>query len=238
MRILIAREAYPAQSWIRAAGLVIAAVNLYGTLALGLQPAVRIAYLYGGIWFYSYPILAALFLPLALVTSARLTWRRSAPLVVLVLVIVVGMIGASIARVGFEILQPVSVIQEEIAKDPTSPIAVSNEIARKNGIAPGSPPGGYVGLLLSFVPVALLVALDPRRRPLPATLVYALGLFMIWGTRMRWLPAFQPIVPALGPTAAALLITLGSALVGAVAARWLADNLTRTERSPRREAFA
>lgn len=229
---LIAREAYPARRWIRDTVLVIAASSLYGSLAIGMQPSGRLAYLYGGVWFYAYPILGALLLPLTLVTSARLTGRRVAPLVVLALVIVVGVIGARIAQVGFAILQPVSVIQEEIAKDPTSPIAVGYEIARKNGSVPGSLPGGMSLLLLSFVPVAFLVALDSRRWPVPATLSYAVGLFLVWGIRISRLPAFRPMVPAPGPTAVALLITLGMAILGAVAATWLADVMSRSERSP------
>ena len=230
--LLIAREAYPAPSWARYVGLVIAASLFYGSLAIALRPSGRLAYLYGGIWFYTYPVLGALLLPLALVTAARVTGRRSAPLVVLILVIAAGMVGASIARVGFAILQPVSVIQEEAAKDPTSPIAVSDEIARKNRSTPGGPVGGNFGRLLAFAPVVLLVALDPRRRPVAATLVYAVGLFAVWGVTIGRTPAFQPMVPASGPTAAALLITLAMALVGGVAAHWLANSLTRAAGSP------
>lgn len=36
---------------------------------------------------------------------------------------------------GFAWFQPTSFLADEIAKDPTSPIAVSHEIARKNGTA-------------------------------------------------------------------------------------------------------
>jgi hypothetical protein len=223
--LLIAREAYSGQRWMRDAGVILAAASLFGTLAVGLQPAIRIAYLYGGVWFYTYPMLAVLILPLALVGAARLSDRRWAPLAVMALVLVIGMIGTTIAHVGFEFLQPVSVIDEEIAKDPTSPIAVTNEIARKNGTTPGSPPGGRLVHLLAFVPVLLLVAPDPRRRPALATLAYAVGVFVMWRIRVGGTPAFQSIVP--GPEAAviALLLTLGLALVGAVAARGLADAL-------------
>ena len=230
--LLIAREAYPASSRARYVGVVIAASLFYGSLAVALRPSARLAYLYGGSWFYTYPILGALLLPLALVTAARVTGRRFAPLVVLILVIAAGMVGASIARVGFAILRPVSVIQEEAAKDPTSPIAVSDEIARKNRSTPGGPVGGNFGRLLAFAPVVLLVALDPRRRPVAATLVYAVGQFAVWGVTIGRTPAFQPMVPGPGPTAAALLITLAMALVGGVAAQGLANSLTRAERSP------
>src|SRR4029453_8060600 len=117
---LIAREAYPAKSWPRYIPLVLALASFYGSLSVGLRPASRLAYLYGGPWFYAFPILGALFLPLALIAAVHLTGRRSTPVVLLIVAIAVGTIGANIARIGFEIIQPVSVVQEEIAKDPTS----------------------------------------------------------------------------------------------------------------------
>jgi hypothetical protein len=222
---LIACEAYPAKSWPRYVGTVIALTSFYGSLSIGLRPASRLAYLYGGLWFYAFPILGALFLPLALLAAARLTGRRSAPFVLAIVAIAVGTIGVIIARVGFEIIQPVSVIEEEIAKDPTSPIAVTHAIARKNGSTPGGVPGGSVARLLSLVPVLLLVAVDPRGRPLPATLVYAVGLFAFWALVIGRTPAFEPMAPGLGSTVAALLATVVMALIGGTAARRLADTL-------------
>jgi hypothetical protein len=230
--LLIVREAYPARGWARYAGLVIAASMFFGSLGVALRPTGRLAFLYGGISFYSYPILAALLLPMALVAAARLTGRRSAPLVVLAIAIVVGLIGVWIARVGFDIIQPVSFIQEEIAKDPTSPIAVAHVIAQKNGTTPGGAPSGSRSRLLAFVPILMMVALDPRRRPVAATLGYALGVFAVWGFAMGLTPAFRPIVPGVGPTAIALLLTLATAFVGGLAAAWLADRLERAESSP------
>ena len=150
----------------------------------------------------------------------------------LIVGLAIGTIGANIARVGFEIIQPVSVIQEEIAKDPTSPIAVSHAIAQKNGSTPGGVPGGSLARLLTLVPVLLLVALDPRRRPVPATLVYAGGLFALWALTIGRTPAFQPMMPGLGTTIAAFLITIVMALIGGTAARWLAESLARFERAP------
>src|SRR5262249_53049150 len=139
---LVAREAYPAQSWPRYIGIVVALMSFYGSLSIGLGPARGLAYLSGGPWFSAFPVLGALFLPLALLAAVRLTGRRSTPLVLLIVGLAVGTIGATIARVGFEIIQPVSVIAEEIAKDPTSPIAVTHAIARKNGITPRGLPRG------------------------------------------------------------------------------------------------
>src|SRR2546427_6785791 len=106
--LLIAREAYPAPSWARYVGLVIAASLFYGSLAVALRPSGRLAYLYGGGRVFTHPILGALLLPLALVTPARVTRPRSPPPLVLILVIAPGMVGASIPRGGFAILSPLS----------------------------------------------------------------------------------------------------------------------------------
>ena len=228
---LIAREAYPAKSWARFAGLVIALTSFYGSLSTGLRPASRLAYLYGGLWFYSFPILGALFLPLALIAAVRLSSRRWTPIALIIVGVAVGTIGANIARIGFEIIQPVSVIEDEIAKDPTSPIAVTHAIARKNGGTPGGIPGGSLARFFSLIPVLLLVAVDPRRRPVPATLVYALGLFALWALTIGRTPAFQPMMPGPATTVTALAITLAMAVVGASAARRLAESLVIVDRA-------
>ena len=229
---LVAREAYAAKTWPRYVAAVIALTSFYGSLSIGLRPASRLAYLYGGLWFYAFPILGALFLPLALLAAVRLTGQRSTPIVLLIVGLALGTIGASIARIGFEIIQPVSVIQDEIAKDPTSPIAVTHAIARKNGFTPGGAPGGLAARIFTFVPVLLLVAVDPRRRPLASTLVYAIGLFALWALTIGRTPAFEPMMPGLGPTVAALGITLVMALIGGIAAHRLADVLAGDEPLP------
>jgi len=229
---LIAREAYPAKSWPRYIALVLALASFYGSLSVGLRPASRLAYLYGGPWFYAFPILGALFLPLALIAAVHLTGRRSTPVVLLIVAIAVGTIGANIARIGFEIIQPVSVVQEEIAKDPTSPIAVTHAIAQKNRSTPGGVPGGSLTRLFSFVPVLLLIAVDPRRRPLPAALLYAVGLFGFWALTIGRTPAFYPMMPGLATTFVAFAITMLMALIGGTAAHRLAESLARFEPAP------
>src|SRR2546426_769259 len=137
---LVARKAYPAKSWPRYVALVLALTSFYGSLSIGLRPASRLAYLYGG------P-----FLP-----------------------------------------------------PPRAP-------------------------LLSLLPVILLVRCDPRRRPVLASVIYAGGLFAPWGLTIGRTPAFQPMMPGLGPTVGALLITIAMGLIGGAAARWLAESLARFE---------
>jgi hypothetical protein len=127
------------------------------------------------------------------------------------------------ARIGFAVLQPVSVIEEEIAKDPTSPIAVANAIARKNGEAPGARSGLFRGL--SLIPVARMVVVDPRRRPVVATLVYGITLLAAAGWSLARSPAFAPMAPDAGATLIALILTALAAVTAAVAARRLSEAL-------------
>ena len=160
--------------------------------------------------------------------TARLTGVRWAPLLVMVGAVALGLLGMQIARVGFDLLQPVSVIGEEIAKDPTSPIAVANIVARKNGTTPGATTS--LAQLLGLIPVAVMVLVDPRRRPLRATVAYALVLFALMAVRLASLPAFRPIVPE----GRATLVALGLTLVAGVVGGWVASRIAATLGPPPR----
>jgi hypothetical protein len=209
---LIAREVYPARSRAGFAALVATGALLLVGLQFVMQPAFRLAYLYGGVAFHSYALLAPLLLPVAYLATARLSRVGWSPLLVILLAIAISLCGRQIARVGFDVLQPVSIIQEEIAKDPTSPIAVANAIARKNGTAPGATAG--LVQLIGLIPVAALVAAGPQRRPVASTVAYALVLFAVMGARLALLPAFQEVLPSAGETVAALVLTALTALAG------------------------
>ena len=221
--LVIARECYPASSRLRLAAMLVAGAMLYGGLQLAVDPSGRIAYVHGGIRFYTFAILSALLIPTALVLTARLSGRRWAPLAALVIVVVLGMIGHQIARVGFDTLQPVSVIEAEIAKDPTSPIAIANEMARKDGRVPGRTGGGLY--LWGLIPVLVLVVMDARRRPMGATLAWAVTLFLVTGQLMVHRPSLAPRVPDIGTTRIALALTILAAIVGGWVARTLSHRL-------------
>ncbi len=220
---VIAREVYPARSRAGFTALVLTGTLFLVGFQFALQPTFRLAYLYGSVFFHSYALLAPLLVPLAYVATARLTGNRWVPALVLICAVVLGLAGRQIARAGFEILQPVSVLQEEIAKDPTSPIAVASAIARENGTEPGTTAG--LAQLIGLVPVAAMVLVDPRRRPIAATVAYALTVFVVMGVRLAGLPAFRPLVPGAAETLAALVVTLVAALAGGFAAGRLAAAL-------------
>jgi hypothetical protein len=222
--LIIAREVYPERSAGRLAAMIMTGAGLYGSLHLVIDPTFRLAYLYGGVRFYSFAILGAFFLPLALLPMARLLKSRWSPVAALVVVALVGMFGLRLARVGFDVIRPVSVIEEEIAKDPTSPIAVANITARKNGFPPGRI-GGLPLLIMGLIPVLAMSLVDPRRRPIAATVAYGLLLFIVGGWRISGLPALAPMTPGLGPTAVAFGFTVLTSIAGGFVGRRLADSL-------------
>jgi hypothetical protein len=214
---LIARETYPEGGRARLAAIVLAGALVYGGISIGLQPSIRIAYTYGGIRFFTYPILEALLAPLALVATARLSRLRVAPVVALLVVLLTGVVGAAVARAGFAWLQPVSFIAEEIAKDPTSPIAVAHEIARKNRTAPGA----FRSTLLALALLAALVmaGVDARRRPVLAALAYGLTLFVALGIVLTRMPALSESLPSVLETGVAGVLTALAGLAGGALAR-------------------
>ena len=78
--LVIAREVYPERSRARLAALVLTGAVLYGGLHLTVDPSMRMAYVHGGVLFYTLAILSALIMPLAHVPPPRLANSRWAPL--------------------------------------------------------------------------------------------------------------------------------------------------------------
>jgi hypothetical protein len=223
--LLIAREVYAEGSGARRAALTLAGATLYGTLHPTLEPAVLTAYRHGGVRFFTYAMLAALILPLALVATGRLSGSRWAPALVLGAALLANLAGDQVARAGFAWLQPVPAVAEAIAQDPASPIALANEIARKNGTPPGA--SRMAVRPLALLPALLMVLVDARRRPLAATLAYAAGVFAVTGWSLAGSPAFRPLVPSAAETGLALALTLGAAAAGGTTAARFADHLAR-----------
>jgi hypothetical protein len=233
--VLIATEVYPQASVVGRIALVVAGGVLYGGIRVTLDPSWLLAYSYGGVLFHTFAILGTLTLPLALVPAARMSGMRWAPVFAVLVSVGVGLGGQQVSRAGFAIVAPVSFIEEEIAKDPTSALAVGREIATKNRAAPA---GWLLRLLLPLIPAALLSAVDARRRPLAATLVYGVALFAVYAWFLTTLPAYAPLAPGPGSTAMGLLLVLVCGGAGGLAARWLSERLVEAgaERDWGREA--
>jgi len=221
--LLIAIEVYPVRSWAGRAGLLLAGALLYGGIRVTLDPSWLLAYTYGGVLFHAFAMLAALILPLVLVTAARLSALRWAPVFAVILSFAVGIVGQQVARAGFELLQPVSFIGEEIAKDSSSPIAMGREIAEKNQAVP--PPPWALRLALPLVPAAVMALAEPRRRPAAAAIAYGVTVFAAYTWFLSTLPAYRPLMPSGLETATALALTVAYGAAGGHAARWLSGRL-------------
>jgi hypothetical protein len=209
---IIARESFAPDSRARQVALIVAGALVTGGLSVSLQPSIRMAYVHGGVRFFTYAMLGALLLPLGLVTTARLSRWRIAPVLVLLSMLAFGFAGSAVARAGFAWLQPVSFITEEIAKDPTSPIAISHEIARKNQVAPGA--ASLRPLLVALLAGVAIAAVDGRRRPIAASIVSGLVLWAGVGLALARQPAFAQSLPSTAATAVALVVTWIAAIVG------------------------
>jgi len=215
---LIAREVYAAGTRARLAAIVVAGGFVFGSIGFGLQPGIRMAYSYGGVLFFTYASLAALLAAPTLVITARLSRQRLAPVLALIVVVALGAAGAVVASAGFAWTQPVSFIDEEIAKDPTSPIAISHEIARKNGSRPGAYGPMLAGAAL-FSALAM-AAVDARRRPVLSTLAFSGTMFVVLGVVLARAPAFAQSLPSAVDVALGALATgLAAVASGTVAAR-------------------
>lgn len=217
--LLIAREVYPRRSPTGRAALIVSAALLLVGLTLTAQQAIHIAFLHGGLAFHLFAILGTLAFPLAYLTAANLSGLRSAPLLVFIVSMALSLTGAEIARVGFEILQPVAMTTGEIARDPTSPIAIAQAIVQKNGPPPRSGPFTLTQLM-SLMPVLVIIAIDPRRRPTTAAVGYGIALLATITWALSRTPAFAPLTPGIGVTLLALPLTILAALASVAIIRW------------------
>jgi hypothetical protein len=219
--LIVAREVWPARSAARTAAQFLAGTFLFGTFAIIADPSGRIAFLHGGILFFTWPVLMALFTAFCLVLTTRMTGWRSGPLVVIALSLVVQFSVWAVTDIGFALARPTSVIQEVLATDDaTSPIAVAHEMARRNGSSPGR---SLTTRLVPLLPAVVLALLDTRRRWALATLGFGAALFAVATYTMLRAPALAHAVPGGPMFAAGLLLTLGAALAGAWLAVRLAD---------------
>jgi hypothetical protein len=142
---------------------------------------------------------------------------RAAPVLVIAVVFVIGFAGAAVSRVGFAWVQPESFLAEEIAKDPTSPIAVAHEMARKNGTTPGAFNPIFVGLAL--LAALVVVAVDTRRQPVLAAVAYGMTVFVTVSVVLARMAAFAKSLPSVPETVVAAGLTVLAGLAGGALAQ-------------------
>jgi hypothetical protein len=205
----------------RAVGLL-AGILLFGGFAIAIDEGVQTAFRHGGLLFFTWPLLGGLVLSFVLVLAARGTGLRWAPLLVAAGGLLLHLAGLAVGDAGFAWVQPVPAVEEAIAAQPDSPVAIAHEMARRNGTPVGR------SLLLRWLPIApaLLLALaDARRRPALGGLAFALGLLALGGTLLARLPALAHARPSPADTALAVALAAAAGLAAGRLAARLADRL-------------
>ena len=226
--LLVALEVYD-PGWQRRAALATSGVFLLGTFYIAVDQSVQTAFHRGSVFFFTFAILGALAFTFALLLVARLATSRAMPLALAVGALLVQFSILVISDVGLALLDPVSTIDEAIAADPTSPVAVAHEMARRNGIAPGR---SMVLRWIPLLPAALMALTDPLRRSRLAASVFGLALLATSGILLGRLPALSHALPSAGDTALAVVVALACALASGWCAVKVADELERaTSRS-------
>ena len=140
-------------------------------------------------------------------------------------VFVIGFAGAGVSRGGFAWVPPEPFLAEEIAKDPTSPLAVAHEMARKNGTRPGA--FNPVFMVWTLLASLVMVAVDARRRPVLASVAYSLIIFVTVTATLVRVPAFAQSLPSVPETALVAAVTVLAGLAGGVLASGAVEQLER-----------
>jgi len=218
--LAIALELWAPGSRTRHHALLLASLLLLGAFYITVDPAIHTAFRRGGAFFFAWAILGALAFSFALVLTARLTGLRSAPLLAALGALAFHWIGLEVSDVGFALVQPTPAIEEAIAADPDSPIALAHEMARRNGTTVGG--RAMAHRYLPVLPAALLALIDARRRWASGAVALALALMACSGALFAWLPALSHALPSALDVVVAIPLAVVAALAGGAAAVGLA----------------
>jgi len=221
--LLIALEVYEAGR-ARWAALAAGGILLLGTFYIMVDPSTQTAFRRGSVFFFTHAVLGALAFTFALVLLARLARSRSMPLALAVGALVVQLSIILVGDIGFAWLDPTPAIDEVIAADPASPIAVAHEMARRNGMTLGR---SLTMRLIPLVPAALMTLADPLRRWRLAAGVFGLTFAAVSASVLSRWPALSHALPSPADTALALVLTLAACIAGGWSAAKLAHSLTR-----------
>lgn len=225
--LLIPLEVYD-EGWRRWTTLVTSGVFLLGTSYILVDQSVQTAFRRGGVFFFTFPILGALAFTFPLLLVARLAASRGMPLALAAGALLVQLSILVIGDVGFALLAPTSTIEESIAADPASPVAVAHEMARRNGMVPGR---SMILRWIPLLPAALMTLVDPRRRGRLASAVFGLALLATAALALGRLPALSHALPTPADAGLATPIALAGALVSGWCAVKLAEVFMRVSRS-------
>ena len=217
--MLVAVDLWPERSWRRVIGVLVAGTLLLGTCYVTVDPGVQTAFRRGGVFFFTWPLLGTVGFTFVLSMTARASGLRLAPLVSTVAAFGLHLVGLAISDAGFALTQPVPAIQEAIAADPTSPIAIAHEMARRSGTVPGR---SMMLRWLPILPAAVLAVVDARRRWIVGSIAFGASLFVSAGHMLAGAPSLSHALPTPGDILFAALLIPPAAIAGSAAALWLA----------------
>ena len=163
---------------------------------------------------------------LPLVPVAALSASRWAPLLTVALAALIALAGGGLARAGFAIIRPEPAIEEAVAQDPTSHLAVAYRIARENGTPVMTYTGRAKSITWALLPALALGVMESRRRAVLGSLAFALLFLGTAGWNLAQLPALRGSLPTMSQIAAGLFLVLAAGSVGGLIGQWLGAALT------------
>src|SRR5262245_27508876 len=201
--------------------LLLTGVLLLAAFYITVDPGIQTAFRRGGVFFYTWASLGAAAFAFTFAVMARLTAWRATPLSLALGALALHYTGIGVADAGFALTQPTPAIEEAIAADPDSPVALAWEMARRNG----APAPGRTATLrwLPLVPAALACFLDAGRRRTGAVL--GVALVAVFGALLARVPALAHALPSTAETIIALLLAALAGFVGTAVGAAFADRL-------------
>jgi len=224
--LAIALELWPVYRPVARTALLATGTFLLGAFYISLDPSIQTAFRRGGVFFFTWAILGAPAFAFTFATTARLAALRASPLILVLTALALHYGGLVVADVGFALIQPTPAIEEAIAADPDSAIALAWEMARRNG----APSPGLSSLLrwLPVLPGLLVALLDARRRWTGAVL--GVALVVVSGIVLAPMPALAHAQPSFADVVVALLLAALGGFAGTAAGLTVADRLRPTGR--------
>jgi hypothetical protein len=200
-------------------GLLLVGAYAFESVNFQMGEAFIVGYRMQGIGLYGllFPILMGAVMPFSLLMVIGISKRFWLGLPILGVTLILQYLATGVAALGFEVLRPVSVIEEYVAQNPGSTAAVSRQFARLLGF------DGLIGFHQAWtmaltIPALVLVALLGwlpwvRRRPVIAAPAFGAGMVVFSYLWFQFVPALQHYPISGMDVAAAALISGGIATV-------------------------
>ena len=166
-------------------GLALASAYSFEAVNFQMNEAFIVGFRAGGVGLMGilFPVMVGAFFPMALLMSIRLSRRFWIAALLFVIALALQFAGTGIAAAGFDILKPVSKVEEFVRLNPKSTLAKARQFAMLIGFT------GLIGfqqawaMSLSALPLGLVSLLEvipwARRHPLVAAPVFSASMVLV-----------------------------------------------------------